>query len=97
MTQEGETDGYTVSEHLKAIFKHTGHRVVDYVIANNKLPSDEVLKRYEREKAYPVKIDRDVIIGMGVTLIQGKLFADGSYIRHSPEQLAKMIMKIIIV
>jgi uncharacterized cofD-like protein len=97
MTQEGETDGYSVSEHLKAIFTHTGHKMVDYVIANNKLPSDEVLKRYESEKAYPVKIDRDAISGMGVTLIQGKLFADGSFIRHSPEQLAKMIMKIIIV
>jgi uncharacterized cofD-like protein len=97
MTQEGETDGYTVSEHLAAIFKHTGLKVVDYVIANNKLPSDDVLKRYEKEKAYPVKIDREALSGMGVTLVQDKLFADGPYIRHSPAQLAKMIMKIIIV
>jgi 2-phospho-L-lactate transferase/gluconeogenesis factor (CofD/UPF0052 family) len=70
---------------------------VDYVIANNKLPSDDVLKRYEKEKAYPVKIDREALSGMGVTLVQDKLFADGPYIRHSPAQLAKMIMKIIIV
>jgi uncharacterized cofD-like protein len=97
MTQEGETDGYSVSEHLKAIFDHTGRKVVDYVIANNKLPSDDVLKRYESEKAYPVKIDREAVAGLGVTLVQGKLFADGPYIRHSPEQLAKMIMKLIIV
>ncbi len=97
MTQSGETDEYTVSEHLRAIFKHTGQRVVDYVIANNKMPKDDVLKRYEKEKAYPVRIDKDAIAGLGVTLVQGKLFSDGPYIRHSPQQLARMIMKIIIV
>jgi uncharacterized cofD-like protein len=97
MTQNGETDGYTVSEHLKAIFKHTGHRVVDYVIANNKLPNDTVLKRYEKEKAFPVRIDKNEISSLGVTLVQGKLFEDGSYVRHSPQQLARMIMKIMIV
>lgn len=97
MTQNGETDDYTVSEHLQAIFKHTGSRVVDYVIANNKMPTDDVLVRYGKEKAYPVKIDKDKIADLGVTLVQGKLFADGPYIRHSPQQLARMIMKIIIV
>ena len=97
MTQNGETDDYTASEHLSAIFKHTGHRVVDYIIANNKMPKDDVLKRYEKEKAYPVIIDKNAISDMGVTLIQGKLFSDGPYIRHSPQQLARMIMKIIIV
>lgn len=97
MTQSGETDDFTVSEHLRAIFKHTGHRVVDYVIANNKMPKDDVLKRYAKEKAFPVRIDKDVISDLGVTLVQGKLFSDGPYVRHSPQQLARMIMKIIIV
>ncbi|MEI7542618.1 MAG: YvcK family protein [bacterium] len=97
MTQSGETDDFTVSEHLKAIFKHTGVKVVDYVIANNKMPKDDVLKRYEKEKALPVKIDKEAISSLGVGLIQGKLFIDGPYIRHSPQQLARMIMKSIIV
>src|ERR1035437_1409681 len=61
MTQNGETDDYTASEHLRAIFKHTGHRVVDYIIANNKMPKDDVLKRYEKEKAYPVIIDKNAL------------------------------------
>ncbi len=97
MTQPGETDGHTVSDHLRAIFKHTGHRVIDYVIANNRLPKDDVLKRYEKEKSFPVMIDKDVISDLGVKVAEGKLFTEGSYVRHSPQQLAKMIMKILIV
>jgi hypothetical protein len=56
-----------------------------------------VLKRYAREKAYPVEIDRHEISRLGVKLIEGALFDDGKFIRHSPELLAKMIMKQIIV
>jgi uncharacterized cofD-like protein len=34
-TQPGETDNYTTGDHLKAIEKHLGGRVFDYVVANN--------------------------------------------------------------
>ncbi|MCE5300381.1 MAG: YvcK family protein [Spirochaetia bacterium] len=97
MTQPGETDNYTVADHLRAIFKHTGGRMIDYVIANNKQPKDEVLKRYAKEDAYIVPVDPNAISALGVTLVAGRLFSEGDYIRHSPQQLAKMIMKLIIV
>ena len=35
MTQPGETDDFTVSDHLKALIKYGGKDIVDYVIANN--------------------------------------------------------------
>ncbi|KAA2278213.1 hypothetical protein FY526_31235, partial [Clostridioides difficile] len=35
MTQPGETDNYTVSDHLKAVHEHIGHQLFDYVIVNN--------------------------------------------------------------
>lgn len=97
MTQPGETDNYTVSDHLRAIFKHAGQRVVDYVIVNNKLPKEDVLERYAKEKAFPVILDREAISNLGVRTIAGKIFDDGPYVRHSSEHLAKMIMKILIV
>jgi uncharacterized cofD-like protein len=97
MTQPGETDGYKVSDHIRAIFDHAGTEIIDYVIANNKIPAREVAKRYAREQAYPVEIDRHEIQRLGVKLIEGALFDDGKFIRHSPEILASMIMKRIIV
>jgi uncharacterized cofD-like protein len=97
MTQHGETDGFTVSDHIKAIFYHTGTRVIDYVLANNKIADPEILKRYAREKACPVQVDRREISKLGVKAIEGAFFKDDKYIRHSPELLAKTIMKQIIV
>jgi len=34
MTEKGETDGYRVSDHLKAILDHCGPNFVDAVLAN---------------------------------------------------------------
>ncbi len=97
MTQQGETDGFRVSDHLKAIFGHMGGKVIDYVFANNKSAAPEVLKRYAKERAYPVEIDKWEVSRLGVKLVEGAFFKEGKYIRHSPELLAKMIMKKIIV
>lgn len=97
MTQPGETDGFTVSDHVKAIIDHAGARVIDCVVANNVLPGEQILERYAGEGAYPVKIDKDKIHSMGVKLIEEKLFDEGEYIRHSPQRLAKILMKNMIV
>lgn len=97
MTQPGETDGYRVSDHLKAIFDHAGARIIDIVIANNKVPGAALLKKYAREKSYPVEIDRHEVQRLGVKLVEGALFEDEEYIRHSPECLAPIIMKQILV
>jgi uncharacterized cofD-like protein len=97
MTQQGETDGFRVSDHLKAIFGHMGGKVIDYVFANNKAAAPEVLRRYAKERAYPVEIDKWEVSRLGVKLVEGAFFREGKYIRHSPELLAKMIMKRIIV
>ena len=34
MTQPGETDGYTVSDHIKAINKVRGEKLLDSVLVN---------------------------------------------------------------
>jgi uncharacterized cofD-like protein len=37
-TQPGETDGFTVSDHLQALERHIGHGIVDVVLANDTFP-----------------------------------------------------------
>ncbi|MCX7698765.1 MAG: YvcK family protein [Candidatus Goldbacteria bacterium] len=96
MTQPGETDGYTVSDHIKAIFKHSSNKVIDYVLVNNGIPKEALLKKYRAENSYIVKIDREEVAKLGVKLICAKLIEEGEYIRHSPYLLTKAIMKIIV-
>jgi len=97
MTQPGETDSFRVSDHLKALFSHAGAKIADYVIANNKLPDRKTLKKYERENSFPVEIDRHEIARLGVKLIEGQLFKMDKYLRHDPESLSKMIIKLILL
>ena len=46
MTQKGETDDYTVSDHVKAIHRQAGDKIIDFVIANNGDVDPAVLQRY---------------------------------------------------
>ena len=60
MTQPGETDDLSVSEHIKIINKYLGKRKVDVVVANDGKIADETIKRYETmEQKDPVILDRE--------------------------------------
>lgn len=57
VTKQGQTDGFTVSEHAAEIERFGGGNFLDIVIYNNQVPSRTVLKRYEDEGAYLVRVD----------------------------------------
>ena len=59
MTQPGETDNYTVYEHVDALLKHWEDAAIDYVIANIGEISDTVSKKYETEGARVIKLTQD--------------------------------------
>lgn len=94
MTQPGETSGYTASDHLSAILKHTSPDFLDYVIVNTKEPSPDLRERYMREGQYPVK--NDLQEGGRIRIIGEDLLAVGGRARHDPEKLASCIMDILL-
>ena len=55
MTQPGETDGYTLEDHVQA-FRHHGSDVDMVVMADDEIP-DEILKRYHDEGSIEVKMN----------------------------------------
>ncbi|MCF0114276.1 MAG: uridine diphosphate-N-acetylglucosamine-binding protein YvcK [Erysipelotrichaceae bacterium] len=57
MTQPGETDGYTVEDHVDALLDH-GAPVDDVLIASDEIP-DYVIQRYLEEKSTPVIMERE--------------------------------------
>ena len=55
MTQPGETDGYSMEDHVEA-FRHHGSDVDMVVMADDRIP-DEILKRYHDEGSIEVKMN----------------------------------------
>ena len=69
VTQPGETDGYSVSDHVKVLNKYMGRRKVDIVIANNETVENEITETYSKEKKTLVKLDEEEIRKLGADLI----------------------------
>lgn len=61
VTKQGQTDGFTVSEHAAEIERFGGGNFLDVVLYSDYMPSQAIRKRYANEGAYPVPVDRDVL------------------------------------
>lgn len=99
MTQFGETDGFTASDHVKVINKvitgNPNKNTVDYVILNTQIPPDEVLKRYLAENSEPVVADAGNLSRMGLKVYARDLLNEGNYARHDPDKLNQVLLEIL--
>ena len=93
MTQPGETDGYSVSDHINALMKHAGSRkIIDAVLVNDFMPSN-LAQKYQLSGSYPVKIDIENIKKLGVSIFSRKLIEDSKegLVRHSSNRVARAV------
>lgn len=99
MTQYGETDGFTASDHVRVINRViTGEKdsnIMDYVILNTQIPPDQVLKRYLAENSEPVVADAGNLSRMGLRVYARDLLNEGNYARHDPDRLNQVILEIL--
>ncbi|MGI6120097.1 MAG: gluconeogenesis factor YvcK family protein [Desulfosporosinus sp.] len=95
MTEKGETDGYRVSDHLKAILDHCGPGFVDAVLANNGKITAPVMKRYVAEEAVPVITDPRNVEQLGVKYFEANLVQIANVVRHDPDRLAKELIRLL--
>jgi uncharacterized cofD-like protein len=99
MTQYGETDDFTASDHVKALNKivtsSEESTFLNAVLLNTTIPPDEVLKRYLKENSEPVVADVGNLSRMGLTVYAKDLLDEGNYARHSPKKLDAAILEII--
>ena len=73
MTQPGETEGYTVSDHVSALLMHSGCKLVDYCIVNSASAPESIVKKYKQEGSTEVKCDYDVIAKLDVKVISAPI------------------------
>lgn len=95
MTQPGETDNYTVSDHLNAIYDHVGTQLFDYVIVNNGDIPTQVQHKYAEKGAKPVQLDLDELTGQGYKVIADTLVLFRTYLRHDAEKLSQHIYQLV--
>lgn len=96
MTEPGQTDNYSISDHLEALFEHTGKDLIDYCIADTGEIVPEFVRKYNQEGQDIVLQDIDKVAKRNVKIIQKNLSKiEGEFIRHDPDTIASSIMELI--
>ena len=95
MTQEGETEGYTNADHIRAIFQHSLPELFPLCLVNSSAIPPEVLERYAQEGAEPLRYDKTKCAELGVELVSRPVsMVRGGYVRHDPELLAAALLEL---
>lgn len=95
MTQDGETEGMTASDHIAALLKHGGAGLVDLCLCNSEPVSRRLLERYSREDAEPMVVDQSEIERQGVKVITCPLLdSQLDYARHSGVKVAEAVVEL---
>jgi uncharacterized cofD-like protein len=95
MTQPGETDGYSASDHVKALLAHLGPpSVLDYVLVNKAAVSSGQAKKYAAQGAYPVRADTAAIERLGIKVHTADVLDQQDLVRHSSLRLAEEIIRL---
>lgn len=95
MTQPGETDGYSVGDHLDAIHAHIGHHLFDYVIVNDGDIPPQVQSMYAEKGAKAVHLDLEEVTRRGYKVIADKLVMFRTYLRHDAAKLSEHIYQLV--
>ncbi|OCQ94607.1 hypothetical protein BCD67_03760 [Oscillatoriales cyanobacterium USR001] len=103
MTQPGETEGYTVADHIRAIDRacldtaSRRHRqLFDAVVVQRKVPSAQAIIRYAQEGCNPVIFDREEVIKLGRRIVFTNVMDEDKntgLIRHDSQRLASVLLR----
>lgn len=94
MTEPGQTDDYSIADHINAITEHCGTGIIDYCIYDTGEIIPEYIKKYNREGQDIVEQDISKI--KGIKFLQRNLsIIKGSLIRHDPSLVASSIIELI--
>ena len=95
MTQDGETEGYTVSDHIRALFKHSCPGLFDLCLTNSSPIPPAVVQRYAQEGAEPIFCDRESVEALGVEIVSRPVSTvENGLVRHNPGHLAWELVQL---
>ena len=96
MTEPGQTDNYSVSDHIQAIIDHVGKGVFDYCICDTGEIVPEYIRKYNQEGCDVVEQDITKANSKGVKVIQRNMSCIiDEKIRHDSTVIATTIIELI--
>jgi uncharacterized cofD-like protein len=98
MTEPGETDGFSLDDHLHAIRLHAGYDLFDYIVVHKGQLASEAAARYAEQGSTPVALDVQLKWAGRARIVECDLAAhcDGRKIRHSAAPLARVIRELVV-
>ena len=97
-TQPGETDDYTVSDHIYLLEEYLGKNSIDVVLANNTKMNSALVKKYETtEQKDQVILDGDKLKEMNKKVLADKIYKiEENRYRHDALKTAYMIFSYLM-
>lgn len=95
MTQPGESENFTASEHITALLVNVELRIFDYVLINDGVPSEELLEKYREFGQHLVEPDVDRIRAMGYRTLPGNFMSGSDFVRHDPMKVAARLINLL--
>lgn len=93
MSQPGETDGYSLEDHVDAIEKHSNEKAIDMVVCANDILYDKTLEKYRVKGSYPILIENQK---HHYKIIKKELLTfDDGFIRHDSMKLKEAFLDIL--
>ncbi len=87
-TQPGETDGFSLAQHVDAIEEHVGGHLLRWVVVNNNLrgtlPNPDL--------SQPVTVDS--LLENGIRLVKADVVSESNRYHHDSRKLAQTMMRI---
>ncbi|MFA5271604.1 MAG: gluconeogenesis factor YvcK family protein [Candidatus Omnitrophota bacterium] len=93
MTQHGETDGFTVADHVEALLMHSKKNIVNHCLVNSGRLDYNLLLRYSQEKSFPVIFDRERLRKFGVGVFEADVVSRSNYLHHDSDKTAKVVIE----
>ncbi|WP_131923968.1 gluconeogenesis factor YvcK family protein [Hazenella coriacea] len=95
MTQLGETDHFTASDHIRTIYEHVGECLFDIAIINNEVPPQSIQLQYAERNQQMVIPDIDQIHQLGCHALADNLLLYQSVLRHDADRISRHIFRLI--
>jgi uncharacterized cofD-like protein len=94
MSQPGETTSFSAFDHIQAIHRHAGGKLLDYAVVNTREIGSSLRRRYASENSLPVENDFDKIGAEGVNVVCGDLVQESGLVRHNPAAIAAIAVEL---
>jgi uncharacterized cofD-like protein len=97
MTEPGETDGYSLADHLRVLKEHTGFDLFDYVLVNDTAIPDQAVQAYAADGSHLVSPIQGGLPAGAPKIVAADLatITSSGQIRHDPAKLGLALTALL--